>query len=542
MRCVKSLTHNSRQRKRHLKCDEAKPSCARCVLAQWPCEYVEPGPIVRRKRNSRCIPGAASLSIHRPSTLVFCNSDERTNFGHFHCAATSNAAALFVGETWWNLALRTSVYEPAVTYAVESLGSLMDAWAVQYHSHPTVPTWAVARYNDSIAIFNKGLLYPSQQERTTIVLCLLFVTFELLCNNVDLALHHLRGGLRIAAVLRSESTNVDNVDACLLHALVHLQAQGRIHSSPTSDFNWTTMDVDLRVYERPLMFKDNGQLRNELDSISSSVCSILRRWKISTHARQLTDSELIPTMLSSGTVVPTIDSDSRTSAESKVFKIDLLSLTPDEIKIFSMDLIAFKQRLISWRRAFEQLEIAGARDNDAEFNVPLAILKIQHHVLFIILSTVFETGETCYDAFTPQFQEILSLAERILETQAYQNFSFFFSYSPLLQNLFFTAMKCRVPSLRRRIPRLLSLCPQREGFWHRDSLLRVVQWKLAHEGGKVDWLPPETQRIHSERTEKVTVNGESRLCWKYKRGEQEQSEVWHVEDNVEILFNMGDML
>jgi hypothetical protein len=123
-----------------------------------------------------------------------------------------------------------------------------------------------------------------EQERTTIVLCLLFVTFELLCNNVDLALGHLRGGLRIVAVLRSKTDSVENVDTCLLHALVHLQAQGRIHSSPTSDFNWTTMDVDLGIYEQPTTFRDNGQLRNELDSISSSVYSVLRRWKIATHA------------------------------------------------------------------------------------------------------------------------------------------------------------------------------------------------------------------------------------------------------------------
>ena len=483
---------------------------------------------MRRRRNKSCTHAVAPLGLYRPSTLLFRNSNERRNFGHFHTAGTSSTASLFVGETWWNFALRTSVYEPAVRYAVESLGSLLHAWAIQHHSRPAVPTWAIARYSESIASFNRGIVCPVEQERTTIVLCLLFVTFELLSNNVDLALGHLRGGLRIAEVLRSKANSVDNVDSCLLHA---------IHSSPTSDFNRTTMDVNLRIYEQPITFRNNGQLRNELDSISSSVYSVLRRWKIATHAGQLTD------LLTS--VEPKVfitDKTSRTSTETEVFKIDLISLTSTEIEAFKRDLNMLKERLSSWRRELKQLERSSFDDNDAEFDVALAILKIQHHVMFIILNTVFESGEGCYDAFTPQFHDIISLAERILDTEAYQNFSFFFSFSPLLQNLFFTAMKCRVPALRRHVPRLLSRCPRREGFWHRDSLIRVVQWKLAREGGKEDWLPPESQRIHSERTENVEVNGESVIYRTYKLGHQEQSEVWDIKENADMLLDMGDML
>ena len=492
---------------------------------------------MRKKRNKSFTHAVAPLDLYRPPTLVFRNSNERRNFGHFHTAGTSSTASLFVGETWWNLALRTSVYEPAVRCAVESLGSLLHAWAIQHHSRPVVPTWAIARYSESIASFNRGVVFPIEEERTTIVLCLLFVTFELLSNNVDLALGHLRGGLRIAEVLRSKTNSVDNVESCLLHALVHLQAQGRIHSSPTSDFNWTTMDVNLRIYEQPTTFRDNGQLRNELDSISSSVYGVLRRWKIATHAGQLTDS-----LTSGEPEVFITDMTSRTSTETTVFKVDLISLTSTEVEALQRDLKMLNERLSSWRRELKQLKRSSSNYNDAKFDVALAILKIQHHVMFIILNTVFESGEGCYDAFTPQFHDIISLAERILDTEAYQNFSFFFSFSPLLQNLFFTAMKCRVPALWRHVPRLLSRCPRREGFWHRDSVIRVVQWKLAREGGKEDWLPPESQRIHSERTENVEVNGESVIYRTYKLGHQEQSEVWDIKENADMLLDMGDML
>jgi hypothetical protein len=69
-----------------------------------------------------------------------------------------------------------------------------------------------------------------------------------------------------------------------------------------------------------------------------------------------------------------------------------------------------------------------------------------------------------------------------------------------------------------------------------------VQWKFAREGGKEDWLPPESQRIHSERTERVEVNGESVSCQRYKLGHQEQSKVRYIKEDAEMLLDMGDML
>ena len=354
------------------------------------------------------------------------------------------------------------------------------------------------------------------------VLCLLFITIELLCNDLDRALGHLQGGLRIAAMVRSRANSIGRSDSCLLHALIHLQAQGRIHSSPTSDFNWTTVDVDLSPNEYPKAFRNNGEARNELDSISASMYSVFRRCRVAEHSGRL--------------------SGSRTCAQTEVLKMDLVSLTPGEIQAFTTDMRLLKERLFLWEKAFEQLERSAVDDDSTGCSVALAILKIQHHCMFIILSTVFETGETCYDAFTPRFQEIITLAERVLDSQAYQNFSFFFSFAPLLPNLFFTGMKCRVATLRLAVLRLLSRCPTRQGFWHRESLLRLVQWKYAIECSREDTLLPESQQPHNDQQEKAEGNGESIIHEVYKLSRYEESKVLDVKDDTNGRVIIGDKL
>ena len=267
------------------------------------------------------------------------------------------------------------------------------------------------------------------------------------------------------------------------------------------------MDIDLSPDEYPTTFRNNREARNELDFISTSMYNVLRRRKIATQCAKLPDS--------------------LTSAETGQFTVELASLN---------------LRLSSWLRAFERLERPNPGDNSAFSSVATALLKIQHRATFIILSTACEPGESSYDAFTPQFYEIIDLAERVLDAPIYQNFSFFFSFSPLLPKLFFVAMKCRVAGLRQRALRLLHRCPLREGFWHRNSILQVVQWKIARESSEQDWLPPETLRIHRERIDKVVVDGVSVVRRTYKLGTREQSELWDVKEDADLLLNMGDVI
>ena len=96
-------------------------------------------------------------------------------------------------------------------------------------------SFALAHYNESIGLVVKGLLWQQQSKQTTLVLCLLFISIELLQNDIDLALDHLCAGIRILTALESSPSD-SVVGSCLSHTLRRFEAQSRVYSCPTSHF------------------------------------------------------------------------------------------------------------------------------------------------------------------------------------------------------------------------------------------------------------------------------------------------------------------
>ena len=302
----------------------------------------------------------------------------------------------------------------------------------------------------------------------TLLLCLLFTSIELLQNNIDQALFHLRGGIRIAATLTPDSQD-DRSTACLIQALGRFQVQARVHSSPTSDFNRNTVDIRLlgNASELPQSLRDMNEARLHLDRIAISTYTILRRVK------HLTRSSKIPL----------------SSAKSVSFENALTSLA---------------SRLSRWREAFHELRdhLCG-RCNNQTTAAP-CLLELQSTSQFIILHNVFDPGEMCYDECTPDFVRIVNLAKEFLRLRLRLDYIPISIDSGLISPLFLVALKCRVPAVRVSAIDLLRLCPRREGLWHRDSVLQIVNWKLMREGKDCTETAqhgtiPQAARIHSEQ-------------------------------------------
>ena len=111
-------------------------------------------------------------------------------------------------------------------------------------------------------------------------------------------------------------------------------------------------------------------------------------------------------------------------------------------------------------------------------------LRLQCLSALIYLSTILCPYETSYDAFTSSFDEIIQIACLLLQQDItlprFVTGRRLRLLSSLSQPLFFAAMKCRVPGLRRKAAELLAMTGQ-EGPWDSQVLTCVLSRAITIE-------------------------------------------------------------
>ncbi|KAA8568375.1 hypothetical protein EYC84_007411 [Monilinia fructicola] len=107
---------------RRVKCDEAKPSCKRCVSTGRRCD----GYATDLKRLS---PEVQSVSeIQRIPTLLPGTVEERRAFQYFVSNTATELSGYFDSSFWEHLILQASVTEPSLRYAI------LDAWNISFEN------------------------------------------------------------------------------------------------------------------------------------------------------------------------------------------------------------------------------------------------------------------------------------------------------------------------------------------------------------------------------------------------------------------------
>jgi hypothetical protein len=140
--------------------------------------------------------------------------------------------------------------------------------------------------------------------------------------------------------------------------------------------------------------------------------------------------------------------------------------------------------LTSWSRSFTHListtEVQKAYPNS------IILLKVYHTVLNIIVSTRVYGLESLHDAQLPRYQYLVSLGSKLLDnenaTDPVMSEDTIFSFEPgVIFVLFFTAIKCRDPVLRRRAVELLGKNGHQEGAWESVGAARVAEFVIGVE-------------------------------------------------------------
>ncbi|KAJ4253847.1 hypothetical protein NW762_010242 [Fusarium torreyae] len=197
---------SSRARIRHLKCDEGRPFCRRCLDDKVNCDgYAPPKPKMPRKRRQAkqkpvqlvSVPAKMPPIIHEMPLLT---DTEIHYFRHFIKFTTTQLSLSPSSSNFWlRYALPMAQVSDPIRYSMIAVGAshrLFMARSVGYSQQWELKRLAIHQYNKAISSILPIMadeITPSTHN-TILVCCLLFISFEGLTGRYDELFRHFRAG------------------------------------------------------------------------------------------------------------------------------------------------------------------------------------------------------------------------------------------------------------------------------------------------------------------------------------------------------------
>ncbi|KAK5079389.1 hypothetical protein LTR51_001586 [Lithohypha guttulata] len=332
---------------------------------------------------------------------------------------------------------------------------------------------ALKHYNDAIRHLREVALTMSTKPDVTMVLCLLCMCFEQLRSGDAACFIHLMAALRSLYSWRCNTQSY---------------AKFSSFPRPTSDFiNEKITPILQRLRVQFAVCMDQRHISSV---VGTSPClpvpSIPNSYRTFSAAR--IDYDRIMNYMFS-----TLDQ--QHSLESTVHNNELIST------------------LYNWKRALDCSKIAS---EDANLQVcTRKLLELYYHVSIIVTSTLHADNELVFDAHNDGFQQIVDLAEGIIQvwTPDGKQYRMLFSFDlGLTSPMFLVASRCRQSSLRRRALQIMLHSLTYHGAW-RDQYSGLCAQRIIdiEEQGlsRVDIDPyvPESQRIRKVSADIDEENG-----------------------------------
>ncbi|KAI1284001.1 hypothetical protein F5Y07DRAFT_348418 [Xylaria sp. FL0933] len=434
---------------RRIKCDEQKPYCRRCTSTGRKCEYNDAGPCQSKGWGySRAVP--VPLSMRNPS---FESQDKQLPY-IFRLTAENELSRRFEPFCWTHLVLQLARIYPGVHHSICAVGALQRAYLHgEHHLHfsqevldlASTPL-VLARYNMAVKSVTENLCQKTVSPQPILVCCALFTWLEFLRNNFETGLKHLRSGLEIIRDWSQEPKGTGSwgnlptqrVDESILRLFMRLQTHVAAHGHPFTEFH------------------SAGPVTSSL----SLAPSANRNLNIS-EARCLLDDILL-----------------------KVFRFvrhkQFIERSTAELTKLLQSRDTLLADLSQWQALFTSSFNTAPSSERGDCGILL--LSSYHLMASIILNTLLAESETAYDNYFHEFSKLVSMSQRILRsTTGSAPFILMTLDVGVIPLLFFTCLKCRHTSIRSQALSLLRLCPEREGMWHRDSILAASTLKIALE-------------------------------------------------------------
>ncbi|KAK2021949.1 C6 zinc finger domain-containing protein [Colletotrichum zoysiae] len=503
-------------KKRHIKCDEAKPYCMNCLKTRGLCDGYAVKPRKNRSRaalreverlnpESPCRPGSPRGLIREPNvnTLDFATDLQSVYFSDWNELLSSSLGGASFSRTklWTTTIPQLSRQNPALRHAAISIGAISRAlsqssYVVARNFHNVANLLRSPHYQNAVVHYCKALRLQGQADFQTasiqeaVLLSILFVAFEALRGNRHSALQHVKFGfMMLHELLISEDSeqriwnlapDPRQLITEVLEMYTHLDVQsrtvlsGRVASSRSPAYELTkglkARGHTIETYNMQIQrYTDPGDWGRDMPEVFSDADDAYAWWKTC----QRRNAKLAPLLL---TVV-----DDLKFGELKDEKdIDrVLGLIQDQ-----PELVAYCERstanLQQWRQSFEPLYNRTLADPNAPRREYLRLLHLRMHYLVMLLYSLFPryADEATIASMTPYCREVNDVAEILLREQqkdiksAAHVFSMDFG---LAWQLTIVAMTCRDPLVRENSTRILETYPRREGLWDSVAFLAVLR-------------------------------------------------------------------
>ena len=416
---------------RHVKCDEKKPECLRCTSTGRKCDGFAP-----------------------PKTLMFeiCDDDrERRSFHYFRERTTLEICSYDVSTFWSTLVLQAGYAHEPVRYAIVAIGSFHESLeSKQDLQRISQSRFTLEQYNKAMKALTKDAKTLGIEE--VLVSCIIFVFFENIQGHFDTALKHLGNGLKILSEWRAgrrsgricPSPVVEDELAGILDTL-HVQASVLL---PGSRSNMRKRYSD----KLPASFADLQQAHHYFYQLVHWTCENLEMPVDEDNPMGIRDSFIAP--------------------QCATKFVQYYSLLDGDI-------------------------IGIIKKNNASLQETIATklgvlhLKIQYHIVIIMLRCLPFKNETVFDQQLHHFKAILELVRHFFKLAKTPSFNFgsakkvtgfdFF----IIPSLSMVGCRCRDPLIRREAIALLRSAHWREDIWDSiDASSVVEQMVLAEEKGR----------------------------------------------------------
>ncbi|KAK4943541.1 hypothetical protein LTR10_016835 [Elasticomyces elasticus] len=374
--------------------------------------------------------------------------------------------------------------------------------------------FVLQQYTKAIALLTSDVPRDPPSLQKVLISCILFVWIEFLQDDIDKALHHLKAGLRILDNVQQQASE-RRIDPCLPRLFRRLHIMGRLHGSPTSDFNSEVSNGHIHIgHDMPQTFTSIFEARDSLDVNLDLIFRFLRR------------------MYSPDFVAVTM----------KVHPFP----DPNSLECTVQWHLGGLQR---WQTEFQRILPLFMNSSDRRQSAGISLLELQCESVTIMLKTLLETSEMVYDLYKSEFERLVLLAERLIHNSLCSGprvLSFDFG---VILPLFLVTLKCRYLGIRKRAIALLRQAPDREGISHRDSCVVFAEWKIDMEERGRGPLPeseplPELARIHSERLGRAVVEGKQVSTVRFKRGPMDRTGENDFEEDINTCLDprMGEFI
>ena len=449
---------------RRVKCDERKPACHRCTSTGRVCDgyAVAPASTVPNYTVLSLPPGASVESLW-----------ELRAFSHFRNHSAPILSSFFDSHFWMQLVLQMSAVDPAVRHAVIAFDTFAERMSLS--SPPSAAHQAAQRRmedwrNDRFAIvqYNKAIEYMTQRSDiassidVVMVVCVLFVCIEAIRSKIETATMHFTSGMKTA--LAQISTTPGGLDTESLKRMQHyiLPSLCRIELLSALFENNLPWPYPLDLSEA---------VPNEFTSVSAArdsmihVMNIIMRFKSSAGER----------------------------------RYQRLITNHDYARQVELN-----QALEDWSTKLNTMTAKTSMSR--EDLLAAKMLRMHHLIAYMQLWRATKIEESESDNLLSHFKEAIGLGEALavvkLQPQhSRQVSSIFLLDMELVSPVYFVAVKCRHPQVRRQAIRLLRALHRREGYFDSDLAAAVAERLMSIEEANLhafdgsEW-PREKDRVH----------------------------------------------